>query len=332
VPHLSPGDLLNGRYEVDMCVGEGAMSAVYRVKDRRLPGAEWAAKELIEYYLPEGEREMARSLFQREGEILSGLHHPGLPRVVDRFSEPGGRHYLVMEFIPGEPLDDILSHRHRPLAPEEALPIALQCTHVLEYLHSRNPPIVFRDLKPSNLMLTPDGLVRFIDFGIARFYSARQPKDTQELGTPGFCAPEQYGHGQTTPRSDIYSLGATLFHLLTLEDPRPFQFKFPPLTQFHPNVPQVLEKAVHRCLQLRPQDRYPSAAALRSDLVLALRRLKPPSDSATQTLSGPLSALARHRRWLEESEGQAAWRFWKDWLLRTFNLEAGPPAGSRPSP
>lgn len=317
---LQKGEVLNKRYRVLEPIGQGAMSAVYLVEDLRLPGARWALKELIEATLPEQEREMARILFQREGGMLAGLSHPGLPRIIGAFSE-GDRHYLAMERINGAPLDDLLAGRTKPLRPHEALPIALQATHVLEYLHAQDPPIIFRDLKPSNLMISPLGRVRFIDFGIARFYRSQAPKDTQELGTPGFCAPEQY-HGQSGPRSDLYSLGVTLFYLLTLKDPQSFQFKFPPASQFQP-VPPLLDEALTRSLELKPQDRYSSVASLRYDLELSLRQLPMAPAGITQSLSGPLMELGRHAQRVPGPEGPAIWHFWKEWFVRTFNLDSG---------
>jgi len=264
-----PGDVISERYEVQACVGRGAMGAVYLVKDQHLPGARWALKELVPGEVPERERAMTVELFEREGDLLQALSHPGLPRVIDRFTDDNGCLCIVMEYIPGGPLDDVLAAIHRPLLPIEAVPIGLQATHVLEYLHSQDPPIIFRDLKPSNLMLTPEGRIYVIDFGIARRFSQEKSKDTQELGTPGFCAPEQYGHGQTTPRSDIYALGTTLYHLLTRLDPQTLNFKFPPVSDVQP-APKALEVALQKCLQLNPEDRYTSAVELRTALEEAL--------------------------------------------------------------
>ncbi len=318
------GEVLAGRLRILEPLGQGAMSAVFLVEDMDLPGALWAVKEFREGSVPENEREMTRNLFQREGEIQASLSHPGLPRVLGRFSEPGGRHYLVMERIPGVPLDNLLAGRSQPLHPREALPIALQATHVLDYLHRQDPPIVFRDLKPSNLMVSPQGRVRFIDFGIARYHRPSAAKDTQELGTPGFCAPEQY-HGQSTPLSDLYSLGVTLHFTLTLQDPQAFHFQFPPVSVFQ-SVPPLLDGILARCLQLRPQARYGSATELRQDLQTALRQAPPRKPGSTQALAGPLFELAQHVDRVPFSEHRALWRFWKEWLARTFRPGSARPA------
>lgn len=313
------GEVLAGRLRILEPLGEGAMSAVFLVEDLHLPGARWAVKEFLESSVPERDRDMALRLFQREGEIQASLSHPGLPRVLWRFSQPGGRHYLVMERVHGVPLEQLLHGRLRPLLPHEALPIGLQATHVLEYLHQHDPPVVFRDLKPSNLMVSPLGRVRFIDFGIARYHHSPSVKDTQELGTPGFCAPEQY-HGQSTLQSDLYSLGVTLFFTLTLQDPQSFGFKFPKISQFQP-VPPVLEETLERCLQLRPQDRHPSATALRQELETALYCLAPVPSGSTRALEGPLYELSQHVERVPRSHSAPLWRFWREWLMRTFNLD-----------
>ena len=177
-------------------------------------------------------------------------------------------------------------------------------------------------------MVSPLGRIRFIDFGIARYHRSPSVKDTQELGTPGFCAPEQY-HGQSTPQSDLYSLGVTLFHTLTLEDPQSFQFKFPPVSKFQP-VPPELDRVLACCLELRPQDRYSTAQGLRADLEEVLRQLPRGSQATTQTLSGPLLELSHHAERIPGPEGPALWRFWRDWFLRTFNLDFRAPARKKP--
>ncbi len=146
--------------------------------------------------------------FKREAHILAALKHPNLPSIYEQFSETG-RWYLIMDFIEGETLEEhLMKKQEGHLSVEETLQIGLQLCTVLAYLHSRQPPIIFRDLKPSNIMLTPEGNLYLIDFGIARHFKPGQNRDTIALGSPGYAAPEQYGKAQTTPRSDIYSLGA----------------------------------------------------------------------------------------------------------------------------
>ncbi len=308
----NPGQVLNNRYEIKLCIGQGAMGAVYLADDLLLAGARWAVKELELPLLAESERPLARQLFRREQTLLSQLNHPGIPHVVECFTEPDGSECIVMQYIEGLPLDEILGTLSRSLLPVEALPIGLQITHVLEYLHKQNPPVIFRDLKPSNLMVTPVGRVYFIDFGIARLYKPAQQKDTQDLGTPGFCAPEQYGHGQTTPRSDIYAVGTTLFHLLTRADVQQYNFNFPALSTLTP-VPAKLEEALAKCLKLKPEDRYTDAVALRADLEIALGQAGRAPAGSTQPLG--LYYLSHHP--VVRQEGLPA-GFWKSWLKRTF--------------
>ena len=167
--------IINGRYQIIKPLGEGAMSSVYLVRDLRLRGAEWALKELKLSVIPADEVDDAIKLFAREGEILGRLNHPGLPQLIDFNSDGAQNNYIVMERVQGKTLDEVLGGRVLPLRSEEAVPIALQVAHVIDYLHRQQPPIIFRDLKPSNLMLTESGRVCFIDFGIARFYKAGYP-------------------------------------------------------------------------------------------------------------------------------------------------------------
>ena len=171
----------------------------------------------------------ATTAFQREASVLSQLDHPNLPRLYEHFQNPG-HWYLVMDFIAGETLEQYQSKApNRRLLLSEVLDIGLQLCIVLDYLHSQQPPIVFRDLKPANIMRTPTGQLYLIDFGIARSFKPGQAKDTVALGSLGYAAPEQYGIAQTTPRADIYSLGAVLHQLLTTSDPSEAPFRFTPL-------------------------------------------------------------------------------------------------------
>ncbi|MBQ7567648.1 serine/threonine protein kinase [bacterium] len=304
--------IINGRYQVIKPLGEGAMSAVYLVRDLRLRGAEWALKELKASLIPPSDRTASLEQFSREAEILGKLNHPGLPQLIDYYSDGSTNNYIVMERVRGKTLDEVLGGRILPLRSEEAVPIALQTAHVIDYLHTQDPPIIFRDLKPSNLMLTDSGRVCFIDFGIARFYSAAQEKDTQELGTPGFCAPEQY-RGHSNLRSDLYSLGITLFYLLTLKDPQSFNFSFPPLSTLNPSVPQQLDTILERCLQIDPEKRYSSASELSRDLERTLSDMHSAPSGSTRPLEPALLALSHHYQRVPQPGWRSAWQFWKTW-------------------
>lgn len=292
------------------------MGSVYLVFDQQLE-AQWALKELDIGIVLEAEKDSALELFRRESELQATLSHPGLPRVVDFFLDESGSRCLVMEFIPGRPLDEVLETIGRPLLLQEAIPILLQVTHVLEYLHRCDPPVVFRDLKPSNLMLTPEGKVTLIDFGIARHYDKDRKKDTQELGTPGFCAPEQYGHGQSTPRSDIYAVGTTLFHLVTRDDPQSFHFKFPKLSS-RMSVPAGLDECLESVLKLNPGERPESVVKVRQQLEAVLVALDPLAPVATRTLFPGLLQLLRHANLVRSEQDKSPWQFWKNWLSEVF--------------
>ncbi len=226
--------LLQGRYRLVAQIGEGGFGAVYKGEDLRLGNRLVAVKEMKPSGLKPLELKEATDAFQREAMLLTGLKHPSLPAIHDQFTEDG-QWYLVMDFIQGRTLESYLAKAPKGRLPvREAFNIALQLCNVLDYLHSQQPPIIFRDLKPSNIMLTPEGQVYLIDFGIARHFKPGQSKDTVAFGTTGYAAPEQYGKAQTTPRSDVYSLGAVMHHMLTGDDPANTPFKFAPLLMPRP--------------------------------------------------------------------------------------------------
>jgi len=261
---LDPRTLLRKRYVIVRTIGHGGMAAVYEARDTRR-GTPCAIKEMSLSTVPANERAQAIQNFLAEARILSRLKHPNLPEFTDFFTE-GTRHFLVMEFIDGNTLEDLLEANHGPFSERRVLGWARQLCDVLEYLHSQQPPIIFRDLKPGNIMLTRTGRIKLIDFGIARLFRPSSAQDTQLLGTPGFAPPEQYGSAQTDERSDIYSLAMTLFQLMTdsvndngfgLKD---VHFNYPHIS---PPVARVLEKAT----SLKPDDRYQSVAVFRRALL-----------------------------------------------------------------
>jgi serine/threonine protein kinase len=288
-----PGQILFSRYEIVRELGKGAMGAVYLVRDPKLGGSLWALKELETSLILDSERAEAESLFEREMHLLCGFHHPGIPRVLALHEGA-----FVMEWVDGIALDEVQTNLGRNFLAHEALPIALQVCQVLTYLHGQTPPVVFRDLKPSNLMITSAGRIFFIDFGIARRFKAGCPKDTQDLGTPGYCAPEQYGHGQSSPASDIYALGTTLLHLLTGRDPQSFNFQFPPSLSLGLE-PESLSLVVDRCLKIRADERHSSALSLQHELERVWLALAPTPDASTQGLG--LARLRFHPREVEGS-------------------------------
>ncbi len=221
--------LFRNRYFILSKVGEGGYGSVYKARDTQSKDRLVAIKEVSLLGLYPKAMIEATTSFQREVSVLSQLDHSNLPRVYEHFQNPG-YWYLVMDFIAGETLEDYqIKAPNKRLLLSEVLDIGLQLCIVLDYLHSQQPPIVFRDLKPTNIIRTPTGQIYLIDFGIARYFKPGQAKDTVALGSLGYAAPEQYGKAQTTPRADIYSLGAVLHQLLTAKDPSDAPFRFLPL-------------------------------------------------------------------------------------------------------
>ncbi|GAC1308200.1 MAG: hypothetical protein NVSMB27_45900 [Ktedonobacteraceae bacterium] len=233
--HLAVNTLFKGRYQIISKIGAGGFGAVYKATDIHSKDHTFAIKEVsLRGLRPQAVIE-ATETFQKEVSLLSQLKHPNLPRLYDAFNEPE-HWYMVMDFIEGETLEKYQERvQDRRLLLSEVFHIGIQLCTVLDYLHTQQPPIIFRDLKPANILRTPQGQVYLIDFGIARYFKQGQAKDTTALGSPGYAAPEQYGRAQTTPRADIYSLGVVLHQLLTTRDPSDAPFRFLPL---RPKSPQ----------------------------------------------------------------------------------------------
>lgn len=261
---LPPNSFLRSRYLILRKVGHGGMAAVYQAADTSQPGTQWAIKEMSDAGVSASDREYAVQSFMQEGNLLRALNHPNLPRVTDVFTE-AGKHYLVMEFVAGQTLQSMLDERTQPFSQTEVLNWALQLCDVFVYLHSQNPKIIFRDLKPSNIMLTPQGQIKLIDFGIVRFFKPGKTRDTMALGTPGYAAQEAIA-GQTDERSDLYSLCVTLHQLLTLNDPAKTMFRHPPARQLNPMVSEGFSRILERGIQNQRELRWGSMAEMRSEL------------------------------------------------------------------
>src|SRR5439155_12405363 len=258
--------LLKQRYRIISQVGKGGFGAVYKAADLQFGNRPVAIKEMSQSSLSQQELIEATESFKREALLLAGLTHPNLPRIYEQVTDIG-RWYLVMDFIEGETLEEHLGKiKGGKLPVEQVLEIASQLCMVLEYLHIRQPPIIFRDLKPANVMLTMYGHVYLIDFGIARHFKPGQAKDTTALGSTGYAAPEQYGKAQTTPRADIYALGATLHQLLSGNDPTdtPFQFASLQLSG-HPTLSR-LEKLIMLMIEMDASKRPISMASVKQEL------------------------------------------------------------------
>jgi tRNA A-37 threonylcarbamoyl transferase component Bud32 len=263
---LPPQSRLNGRYFVLATVGQGGMAAVYRALDSRT-NQQVAIKEMSQDGLSPTEEAEALAAFRAEADILQRLRHPNLPRVYERFSD-GARHYLVMEFVEGQTLEQRQQAAGGGALPEaEVMGWAGQLCSVLGYLHGQRPPIIFRDLKPANVMVTPQGQVKLIDFGIARVFHPGRNKDTQVLGTPGFAPPEQYGKAQTDARADIYALGVTLYQLLTGYDPATTPFTLPPAHTRNARLSPHVQAALEHATQLSRDSRYATTAEFERDLL-----------------------------------------------------------------
>jgi len=263
---LPPNTVLQNRYTIVSRVGHGGMGAVYETQDTRISGKRWAVKELSDADLgtPQ-EKQDAIAAFRQEARMLALLDHPNLPVVSDFFSE-AGKHYLVMEFIDGETLEDKLDNQEGSFDQAEVLSWVDQVCEVLSYLHSQNPPIIFRDLKPSNVMVDKSGRVKLIDFGIARLFKAGKKTDTQAMGTPGYAAPEQYGKGQTDSRSDVYGLGVLLHQLLTRYDPGHTPFNLPPPEKVNPDISPEVAAVIEKATHTKPSDRFQAVSEMRSAL------------------------------------------------------------------
>ena len=254
---LSEGHLLDNRYRVRKVLGVGGMGRVYLSNDTRLANRPVAVKEMI---LGDGIAEKkAIEDFTREATVLARLSHPGIPTLIDHFAE-NSRHYMVMEFVAGGDLEKVIQQSGGKLGEDRTLRWARQILSVLEFLHAQNPPIVYRDLKPGNIMIDKDGRAMLIDFGIARFLP-KSGRATQ-IGSPGYAPPEQYA-GNVEPRSDLFSLAATMHHLLTGRDPalEP-PFSFPPVKHLAPEVSGATAGAVDRALNHEIPKRFPSARAM----------------------------------------------------------------------
>jgi serine/threonine-protein kinase len=278
---LEAGTLLNGRYEIVRRIGGGGMGAVYLAKDHHLGDAPRAVKEMVEAHIDDAQHEKAIGDFKRESLLLTSLEHPSIPTIYDYFyDDDAGRFYLVMKYISGG--DFAARLRNAPGGRIDEKTVAdwgVQIADVLDYLHKRPKSIIYRDLKPANLMIDGNsGRVMLIDFGIARWVTP-QEKGVTAVGTMGYAPPELFS-GKVEPRSDLYSLGATMFHLLTGSDPQDnplliFDFtKNPRPRQINPAISNEMERILMRAVEYKPEGRFRSAAEMREALMAHLERLR----------------------------------------------------------
>lgn len=261
------GTVLGGKYEILKKIGQGGMSIVYVAMDTRL-NKQWAVKE-IKQNPKQDTRTLLKGL-QMEANILKMVDHPVLPRIVDIINY-NGTVFVVMDYIEGRPLSEVLKLEGAQ-PQEKVIEWAKDLCSALDYLHSMNPPIIYRDMKPSNIMLKPDGKVKLIDFGTAKEFDVESLADTTALGTRGYAAPEQFGDARgrgihkTDARTDIYSLGATLYHVLTGKNPSEPPYVIKPIRDWDPSLSSGLEKIINKCTMPNPEDRYQSCTELIYDL------------------------------------------------------------------
>ena len=254
------GTVIDGKYEILKEIGHGGMSIVYLAMDKRL-NKQWAVKEIRKRGSGKDDEIVVNSLLA-EANMMKRLDHPSLPRIVD-IIDNGITIFVVMDYIEGESLDKILNEYGAQ--PEElVIGWAKQLCDALSYLHSQKPSIIYRDMKPANVMLKPEGNIKIIDFGIAREYKEQNLADTTVLGTKGYAPPEQYS-GQTDPRSDIYALGMTMHHLLTGVDPRNGE-AYASVRQWNPELSEGIEIIIDKCVQPAAENRYQCCADLLYDL------------------------------------------------------------------
>jgi outer membrane protein assembly factor BamB len=265
---LQPNAVLMNRYRITGVLGVGGMGSVYQARDLQFPNVERyvAVKEMLNLTQDPAMRDISLKNFQREADLLAALTHPSIPTIHDYFTHKD-RAYLVMEYINGKDLESIMNTGlWESIALEDILKWAIELCEVLSYLHEQDPPIIFRDMKPANIMIDTHGHLRLIDFGIAKTFVVGA-KGTM-IGTEGYSAPEQY-KGEALPASDIYGLGATLHHMLTNHDPRlepPFTFAERPIRDANPKVPSLLEAVIMRALAFDPAGRYESVAEMKEKL------------------------------------------------------------------
>lgn len=253
------GSVIDGKYEILTLIGQGGMSKVYLAMDKRL-NKQWAVKE-IEKRARDRNNEVIIQSAIAEANMIKRLDHPSLPRIVD-IIDNGNVIFVIMDYIEGEPLSNILE-RNGAQPQELVIEWAKELCGVLDYLHTCKPPIIYRDMKPANVMLKPDGSLKLIDFGIAREFKEEKLSDTVSLGTKGYAAPEQFGgKGQTDARTDVYCLGVTLYHLITGQNPCEPPYELYPIRYWNPGLSSGLEKIIQKCTQLNPDDRYQSCAEL----------------------------------------------------------------------
>ena len=280
---LEIGSVVDGKYKILSKVGQGGMSVVYMAINEKA-NKTWAVKEVRKDGVLDFEA--VKQGLVAETDILKKLSHPNLPSIIDVIDTEDS-FIIIMDYIQGNSLNRTLEE-YGAQPQEYVIDWAKQLCDVLGYLHTRKPPIIYRDMKPANIMLKPDGKIALIDFGTAREFKEKNIADTTCLGTIGYAAPEQFGgQGQTDGRTDIYCLGATLHHLVTGVNPSENPFHFKPIREYNPSLSSGLERILIKCTQQHPDDRYQSAA----ELMYALEHYEEIDDKYRKRQKGKMGAF-----------------------------------------
>jgi len=290
---LETGTVLNNIYRVVKLLGKGAMGNVYlveRIKDDK----QFVVKELIFTKTIGINEKTAREIFHREAEFMVKFDHPGLPKMYGIFSQDENN-YLVMDYIEGKTLEEIITSSDKLIDKNKAIEWTIELCEIIDYLHnSFEKPVVYRDLKPSNIIITPSGGVKLVDFGIARYYNPDKNTDTFSYGSPGYAAPEQYkGRGQSSPQTDVFGLGVILFQMLTLYDPTVKPFAFPAMDSLNPSVSGSLSDIIKRAIEPDPLKRYISSREFKEILEKYIGICKSFSDPEENISEKPPSFLSR---------------------------------------
>jgi serine/threonine protein kinase len=313
---LKSNTILMNRYKILGVLGGGGQGAVYSARDMNFEVNRMVAiKEMRHQSGDANVRAVALNTFQREANILALLTHPTIPKIYDFFDDSDNRFYLVMEYINGSDLEALLS-KTKELPIDKIIEWAIDLCDVLQYLHLQKPePIIFRDMKPANIMIDSLGKARLIDFGIAKKFISGV-KNTM-IGTEGYCAPEQY-KGDVNPRSDIYGLGATIHHIITRKDPRieqPFSFSERPIKSFNPAAPDFLQKILDRALEMDAKQRYQTCEEMKQDLLLL--RAKMTSGHTASVSSSSTDAKRPDHTSFFDDDASASSSYGPRWTFKT---------------
>jgi serine/threonine protein kinase len=284
------GDIINKRYKIKKVIGKGGQVIVYLCEDQQRENAEVVLKECLFKCNDDDERKKELALFEQEATILRDVIHRNLPRVYDIF-EAECSHFIVEEYIQGISLDRWLKKAGGKLKESQVMTIALQLTSLLHHLHTHTPPVVIRDIKPSNMIIQDDDHIYFIDFTIAR-YAIKDKEDTVRMGSPGYAPPEQY-RGLSSPRSDMYSLGVTLHQLLTGHDPLTTPFTLPSPCRVNTKIARKWEEIICRATQLSAEQRYSSVKDMEDDLLALAKKIMPPQAASQAQSTATSSASSR---------------------------------------